>query len=195
MWSQTGPLWLGKIHSYCYAYRLQLCKGSKCRTLWRRAWASWYRNSVTSLMYVSQGSSTCTSIHRIWLYMVINIMHGSARRRDKCLMHMPVISPARAAIFAMTKLHAQIMSWVSSVYECRSCTKILPEATSTIMHKFKPLRAGCCWSSVAVQTMIKLPCVLQLQSSSLRVAEAALWLCSLHQPSTWELRKIFNALI
>ena len=53
-------------------------------------------------------------------------------------------SPARAATFAWTKLHAQIMSWVSGVYECCLCTKILPEATSTIVHKFTPLRTGCC---------------------------------------------------
>ena len=42
-------------------------------------------------------------------------------------MCMPVISPARAATVAThawTKLHAQIMSWVSGIYEC--C--LLPEA-------------------------------------------------------------------
>ena len=38
---------------------------------------------------------------------------NSARDLDKCLMHMPVVSPARAATVAThawTKFHAQIMS-------------------------------------------------------------------------------------
>ena len=38
---------------------------------------------------------------------------ASARGGDKCLMHVLVVSPARAATvatFAWTKLHAQIMS-------------------------------------------------------------------------------------
>jgi len=35
---------------------------------------------------------------------------------------MTVISPARAATVAWTKLHTQIMSWVSGLYECHLCT-------------------------------------------------------------------------
>ena len=49
--------------------------------------------------------------HAMYIYTII--MHNSARGRDKCLMHMPVVSPARAATVAThawTKLHAQIMS-------------------------------------------------------------------------------------
>ena len=41
----------------------------------------------------SQGSSYM-HIHSQHIYMIIN----SARREDKCLMHMPVVSPARAAV-------------------------------------------------------------------------------------------------
>ena len=40
-------------------------------------------------------------------------MHNSARGGDKCLIHIPVVSLARAATVATharTKLHAQIMS-------------------------------------------------------------------------------------
>ena len=62
-------------------------------------------------------------------------MHNSARGRDKCLIHMAVVSPARAATVAthaLTKLHTQIMSkaraYMSAVY-----AQTLPEATSTII--------------------------------------------------------------
>jgi len=38
--------------------------------------------------------------------------------------HMPIISSAReatVATHAWTKLHAQIMSWVSGIYKCNLC--------------------------------------------------------------------------
>ena len=48
-------------------------------------------------------------------------------------MHMPVISSTSVvtvATHARTKLHAQIMSWVSTIYECHLCVAF----TSTTVH-------------------------------------------------------------
>ena len=61
-------------------------------------------------------------------------MHNSARGHDKCLMHVPVVSPARAgtvATHAWTKLHTRDESlvYMSAIY-----ARTLSEATSTIVH-------------------------------------------------------------
>ena len=53
---------------------------------------------------------------------------------------------------------------------------------STTVHTFVPPVSGLL-SSVEAQIRIKLPHVLQLQSSSLWVANAALWQSGLHWPS------------
>ena len=62
-----------------------------------------------------------------------------------------------------------IMSWVSSVYEYSVY------AWPYLNHcpQFTPLY---CLMSVTVQTTRKLPCAFQLQSISLQVVDAALWL-------------------
>ena len=87
-----------------------------------------------------------------------------------------------------TKLHTQIMSWVSGAYDCRLCT---PLRWSDFNNR-PYLWPACCWSSVAVQTKSKLPCFnfSHLHFGSLTLHSG----CSLHLLSMRhsKLRKILK---
>ena len=86
-------------------------------------------------------------------------------------MDMPVVYPAKTATVdthAWTKLHTQIMGWISSVYECAVY------AWPYLNHRpqFTPLQP-------VVESLYYTnhkPCMLQLQSSSLQITDVALWL-------------------
>ena len=66
------------------------------------------------------------------------------------------------------KLHVQIMSWISAVYEhCWCMTLYLYWVTSTTVHYF-----CCLWlSSLLTQTRSKLPCMLLFDLSLLQVTD------------------------
>ena len=89
-------------------------------------------------------------------------------------MHVPVTSPARtatAATHAWTKFHTQNYHELGlySVYE-------YSVYAWPYLNYCPQLTLLYCLISVTVQTTRKLPCAFQLQSTSLRVVDAALWL-------------------
>ena len=91
---------------------------------------------------------------------------------------MPAICPARVvnvATHAWTKLYTETMSLISGVCECPLSMAYLkqPRQSVTVHIKFVPLVSGLLLS-VEAQIRIKLPHMLQLQLSSLQVADAAL---------------------
>ena len=69
------------------------------------------------------------------------------------------------------KLYTKIISWVSGFYEYRSCNDGCCLKRPQPLSIFVPSVNG--WWLVEAQTRSKLPRVLQLQVSSLRVADAA----------------------
>ena len=79
--------------------------------------------------------------------------------------------------------------WVPSFY---AWPYLKRPRQSTTVHIFVPLVSGLL-SSVQAQIRIKLPCMLQLQSSLLRVADAALWQSGFNWPShTSRYRSLWN---
>ena len=70
---------------------------------------------------------------------------------------------------------------MSTIILCMACYLKQPRQSTTV-HIFVPAVSGLP-SSVEAQIRIKLPRVLQLQSSSLRVADAALWQSGFNWPS------------
>ena len=98
----------------------------------------------------------------------------------------------RVATYAWTKLYTKFMSWISGVYKFRLCMA-LTWSMDHIVYVVRVLYYPCLklplWSKFIllvgslpfhdlwqhIQTRSKLPCVLQLQSSPLRLTDAALW--------------------
>ena len=80
---------------------------------------------------------------------------------------MPIISPAKeatVATHAWTKLHTQIMNWVSSIYAWLLFMQALTwSASTTVYDWFALLWAACCWRSI--QTTNKMACVLVVFAS------------------------------
>ena len=188
--NQSTPFVTFSTNPYCCVFPAHL----NCHTIWcMLQWAlliwhfatTWFKRIVimnNELPARMLDSSCCYGKQGIILDWAKVTSKSSL---SICHICQPFLQPEQLTWLHMHGLSFTPKSWakfLAFVSTLHAWPYLKRPQQSTTVHIFVPPVSGLP-SSVEAQIRTKLPCVFQLQSSSLRVTDTALWQSGLHWPS------------